>query len=81
VGRLHRIHDGKKFVRVYDYVDAHVPMFARMYEKRLKKHRAIGYELKGEPDNDADVQTAAGFGGQSPKGRQKAHQAAQGQCR
>jgi hypothetical protein len=56
-------------------------MFARMYEKRLKKHRAIGYELKGEPDNDADVQTAAGFGGQSPKGRQKAHQAAQGQCR
>jgi hypothetical protein len=55
VGRLHRIHDGKKFVRVYDYVDAHVPMFARMYEKRLKGYRAIGYELEGEPDNDADV--------------------------
>ena len=55
VGRLHRIHDGKKVVRVYDYVDAHVPMLARMYEKRLKGYRAIGYELEGAPDNDADV--------------------------
>jgi superfamily II DNA or RNA helicase len=60
VGRLHRIHAGKKVVRVYDYVDAHVPMLARMYEKRLKGYRAIGYELEGEPENDADVQTAAG---------------------
>jgi hypothetical protein len=25
---LPRIHDGKKVVRVYDYVDAHVPMLA-----------------------------------------------------
>ena len=55
VGRLHRIHDGKKVVRVYDYVDAHVPMLARMYEKRLKGYRAIGYELEGEPDNNLDV--------------------------
>ena len=55
VGRLHRIHDGKKVVRVYDYVDAHVPMLARMYEKRLKGDRAIGYELEGEPENDAGV--------------------------
>ena len=55
VGRLHRIHDGKKVVRVYDYVDAHVPMLARMYEKRLKGYRAIGYELEGEPDNDLGV--------------------------
>jgi superfamily II DNA or RNA helicase len=56
VGRLHRIHDGKKVVRVYDYVDARVPMLARMYEKRLKGYRAIGYELEGEPENDAGVQ-------------------------
>lgn len=26
-----------------------------LYEKRLKGYRAIGYELEGEPDNDADV--------------------------
>ena len=46
VGRLHRIHDGKKVVRVFDYVDAQVPMLARMYERRLKGHRAIGYEME-----------------------------------
>jgi superfamily II DNA or RNA helicase len=45
VGRLHRIHHGKKVVRVYDYVDSHVPMLARMYEKRLLGYRAIGYEV------------------------------------
>ena len=48
VGRLHRIHHGKTIVRVYDYVDAQVPMLARMYEKRLKGYRAIGYELEAE---------------------------------
>jgi superfamily II DNA or RNA helicase len=46
VGRLHRIHDGKKVVRVFDYVDAQVPMLARMYEKRMKRYRAIGYEIE-----------------------------------
>ena len=48
VGRLHRIHHGKMVVRVFDYVDAQVPMLARMYEKRLKGYRAIGYELESE---------------------------------
>lgn len=48
VGRLHRVHDGKKVVRVYDYVDAGVPMLARMFAKRLKGYHAIGYELLNE---------------------------------
>ena len=48
VGRLHRIHHGKKVVRVFDYVDAQVPMLARMFEKRLRGYRAIGYELEAE---------------------------------
>lgn len=39
VGRLHRIHHGKKVVRLFDYVDAMVPMLGRMYEKRLKIQR------------------------------------------
>jgi hypothetical protein len=30
-------------------------MLARMYEKRLKGYRAIGYELESEPENDAGV--------------------------
>jgi superfamily II DNA or RNA helicase len=51
VGRLHRIHHGKKVVRVFDYVDAKVPMLARMFEKRLRGYRAIGYEIEAEPPN------------------------------
>jgi superfamily II DNA or RNA helicase len=31
VGRLHRLHDNKHVVQVYDYVDSYVPMLARMY--------------------------------------------------
>lgn len=46
VGRLHRIHHGKKVVRVFDYVDELVPMLGRMYEKRLRGYRAIGYEME-----------------------------------
>ena len=46
VGRLHRIHHGKKVVRVFDYVDSQVPMLGRMFEKRLKGYSAIGYEME-----------------------------------
>ena len=42
-GRLHRAHAGKTEVRVYDYVDAHVPMLKRMFERRLKVYRTLGY--------------------------------------
>jgi superfamily II DNA or RNA helicase len=49
VGRLHRLHDGKQFVQVYDYVDNYVPMLARMYERRLKGYAAIGYVTETNP--------------------------------
>jgi superfamily II DNA or RNA helicase len=42
-GRLHRLHPGKTEVRIYDYVDRDIPMLARMFEKRLRGYRAIGY--------------------------------------
>jgi superfamily II DNA or RNA helicase len=48
VGRLHRLHDNKRVVRVYDYVDNNVPMLARMYERRLKGYTAIGYTIEDE---------------------------------
>ena len=51
VGRLHRLHLGKKIVRVYDYVDAHVPMLARMYDKRLRGYSAFGYAVEAEDKN------------------------------
>lgn len=47
VGRLHRLHDGKTVVRVYDYIDSNVPMLARMYDRRLKGYDAIGYRIEG----------------------------------
>lgn len=45
VGRLHRLHDGKRVVQVYDYVDANVRMLARMYKRRLKGYSDMGYEI------------------------------------
>jgi superfamily II DNA or RNA helicase len=42
-GRLHRRFHGKAEVRIVDYVDARVPMLARMFEKRLRGYRAMGY--------------------------------------
>ncbi|MDL2318697.1 DEAD/DEAH box helicase family protein [Eubacteriales bacterium OttesenSCG-928-A19] len=47
-GRLHRLHDGKREVRVYDYVDTSVEMLERMYHKRLKGYAAIGYQVSAD---------------------------------
>jgi hypothetical protein len=61
VGRLHRRHESKRVVRVYDYVDATVPVLNRMYEKRLKAYKAVGYIITrpGEDDVQADLRFAA----------------------
>jgi superfamily II DNA or RNA helicase len=50
-GRLHRSHDGKREVRIYDFVDLHVPVLLAMYRKRLTGYRAIGYDVSGEVTN------------------------------
>ena len=47
-GRLHRDYPGKKDVRIYDYVDIHVPVLERMYQKRLKGYASIGYKIRTE---------------------------------
>lgn len=44
-GRLHRQYDGKKEVRIYDYLDDSIPMLARMYQRRLRGYKSIGYEI------------------------------------
>jgi superfamily II DNA or RNA helicase len=46
VGRLHRLHDNKRVVQVYDYVDNKVPMLMRMYNKRLIGYKALGYKIE-----------------------------------
>ena len=53
VGRLHRIHHNKREMQVYDYVDAQVPMLARMFRKRLAGYEAIGYSMKRGTDDFA----------------------------
>ena len=46
---VRRWHPGKRKreVRRYGYVDRAVPMLLRMFEKRLRSYRAIGY-ARGE---------------------------------
>lgn len=46
-GRLHRLHPGKTEVRIFDYVDRRVPVLLRMFERRLRGYRSIGY-ARGE---------------------------------
>ena len=45
-GRLHRNYEGKHEVRIYDYVDVHIPMLERMYHKRLKGYAELGYQVR-----------------------------------
>ena len=47
-GRLHREHADKQDVRIYDYVESNHPQLARMWEKRQKGYRAMGYRLRTE---------------------------------
>jgi superfamily II DNA or RNA helicase len=42
-GRLNRVSYGKKEIRVYDYVDEKVPALSRMYGKRLRGYKALGF--------------------------------------
>ena len=45
-GRLHRRTADKKEVVIYDYVDEQTPVLKRMFAKRVKGYKAMGYELK-----------------------------------
>ena len=59
VGRLHRLHDSKRLVQVYDYVDANVRMLARMYDRRLKGYSARGYKFAdGVPEQQSLIPLA-----------------------
>nr|WP_202797536.1 DEAD/DEAH box helicase family protein [Chthoniobacter flavus] len=44
-GRLHRLHESKREVRVYDYADLNVPMLARMFDKRCRGYESLGYTI------------------------------------
>ncbi len=42
-GRLHRLHQSKKEVIIYDYVDQSIPVLSKMAEKRRKGYEKLGY--------------------------------------
>jgi superfamily II DNA or RNA helicase/very-short-patch-repair endonuclease len=44
-GRLHRLHEGKCEVRVYDYADLNVRMFANMFDRRCRGYESLGYTV------------------------------------
>ncbi|WP_300675281.1 helicase-related protein [Desulfoluna sp.] len=44
-GRLHRLEKGKKDIRIYDYVDHEIAPLKRMWNKRCKGYKAMGYEI------------------------------------
>lgn len=53
VGRLHRKDENKKEVRIYDYVDFKMPLLEKMYHKRLKEYKNLGYEIKSHENETA----------------------------
>ncbi|MGH7643857.1 MAG: helicase (end) [Candidatus Dormibacteria bacterium] len=46
VGRVLRPTDGKTRVEVHDYVDAAIPVLARMHAKRLPGFASLGFDTK-----------------------------------
>lgn len=54
-GRLHRQQAGKTSVRIIDWLDLGHPITQRMWERRLRGYRAMGYELIRPPQAEADA--------------------------
>lgn len=44
-GRIHRESAGKDCISIFDYVDSSLPMLQRMYRKREKGYKAMGYQI------------------------------------
>ena len=44
-GRIHRESEGKELVTIFDYVDLSLPMLQRMYLKREKGYKVMGYNV------------------------------------
>lgn len=63
-GRLNRDYQGKQQVIIYDYIDSHIPMFRKMYMKRLKAYKQIGYEICGDLKSESQISENQIFAGQ-----------------
>jgi superfamily II DNA or RNA helicase len=63
-GRLHREHASKTDVRIIDFVDTGHPALLRMWDKRQRGYRAMGYRVAAEAISD-DGASSASAGGSS----------------
>ena len=57
-GRLHRPFPEKRDALIYDYVDAELPVLRRMFAKRLKAYRSLGYEVEEPRSTSGDLRQA-----------------------
>lgn len=48
MGQIRRLHERKREVIIYDYADTRVLLLARMFERRLRGYRSVGYEQVAE---------------------------------
>jgi superfamily II DNA or RNA helicase len=58
VGRVLRSHQAKTSVRVYDYVDTQVPILRKMYAKRQKTYRSLGFASEKEQASESFKKTS-----------------------
>jgi superfamily II DNA or RNA helicase len=63
-GRLHREHASKTDVRIIDFVDTGHPALLRMWDKRQRGYRAMGYRVAADAISD-DGASSASAGGSS----------------
>ena len=54
-GRLNRDYEGKKDVIIFDYIDQHIPVLERMYHRRLRTYKKIGFEVCAEVMDKQEV--------------------------
>lgn len=49
-GRLHRMHEGKQEVHIYDYVERCISLATKMHQRRCAGYRELGYTIEYETD-------------------------------
>lgn len=49
-GRLHRPAPGKRAAEIHDYLDATIPVLERMWHKRARAYRSLGYTIATSTD-------------------------------
>lgn len=68
IGRLNRDYEGKEAVYVYDYIDAHMRKFNKMYGKRLRTYKKTGFSVWiGEQQDKQGVQAIFDSGNYTEK--------------